>query len=139
MNGWGGLIIARSLGIGLYCWYMYINLIRHDCGDFLVDWHPNFNLELEMESDDNSLSITQESRSNEYDVLPNNIGENVDLEGLFNSSCDSAFDGDSSFEKFMSTQQIIEESLKMDLKGSAVESVPKYNSEVEDISDCDDD
>ena len=124
MNGWGGLIIARSLGIGLYCWYMYINLIRHDCGDFLVDWmyvkgkmigidyffwlfivigfefaaeklvvfevsremdgHPNFNLDLEMESDDdNSLSITQESRSNEYDGLPNNIGENVDLEGLF--------------------------------------------------------
>ena len=104
-----------------------------------MDGHPNFNLELEMDSDeDNSLFITQESCSHEYDGILSNISGNVDLESLFNSSQDSAFDGDLSFEKFMSMQQIIEESLKMYLKGNSGESVPKYNPQVEDISDCED-
>ena len=42
-----------------------------------------------------------------------NYGNNVELEELMESTRDSAFDGDSSFERLTSTQEIIEESLKM--------------------------
>ena len=62
-----------------------------------------------------------------------NIGENVDLEVMFNLSSRD-FKAESCFEKYMLTQQIIEESLKTgsgDVNGQKKDA---YQPIVDDIS-----
>ena len=104
-----------------------------DCIDKMGDV-PNFNLEMDYDSeDDNTLLIIQESK-NERNKL-NEAGDELDLEEMFNSSKDNAFDCDSSFERLLSTQDVLMQSLEKSTVKS--DCGTRYKPIVEDITHSD--
>ena len=94
---------------------------------------PNFDICLDTDSDD-GLFLTQQPSQARRDADLNQSIDEIDLENLLNNTKDSAFDGDSSFEKILSMQYYDRNS-----KPSAEIFEPRrsvYRPEVEDSS-CD--
>ena len=86
----------------------------------------NFDLSLGL-SYDESIFITQEPSQNNGNMQN---GDSVDLEDVMNSSKDSAFYGDSSFERIMNSQHVLAPPPVI-----SMETQQSYVPQVEEISD----
>ena len=76
--------------------------------------------------------MQEPSQNNQNNVDLNESVESIDLENLLNNTKDSAFDGNSSFEKILATQELnVVNNVNLQQEGETVE---KYQPEVEDIS-----
>ena len=70
---------------------------------------PLFDIDIGLDSDsDNSILLTQQPSQARRGADLNQSIDEIDLENILNSTKDSALNGDSSLEKILSTQNVIE-------------------------------
>ena len=91
----------------------------------------NFDIAVDSDSDD-SIFLTQLPSQARRDADLNQSIDEIDLENLLNSTKNSAFDGDSSFKKILSKQNVTDHFKPGEGIGGGRSDA--YRPEVEDIS-----